>query len=322
MNKHKLHALYKSKHKHIGVFCDGLTRTVFQNDPKGTETHKCTNSHARNTCMHNLYTCTNTSKHISVVSARLTWGKLFQGIPEVTDTYTCTNRMQEAHTCTTCTCAQTHQNTSVSSVPDSQEEKFFKVSQEAAMLSTHCCEPVWKVLCKTSKKLPQGVRPWNCQMGADPARALQTHHNWSIAWGGRNAEGLEDLFEHRQTRASQHWLPEGKRSGERKWLTFYPLRLGIICLLPDQHCYGFAGNLSGKQLTDMVDGMHMDLPSTMTPSWAETENCKNSFTSVHRFSAQRLMCWSYGSKTVTSDAMWKRVLRQLQKHSAISWAKF
>ena len=44
---------------------------------------------------------------------------------------------------------------------------------------------------------------------------------WSAAWQGRGAQRLEELSQHGQARASEHWSPEGKRSGERKQPTFY-----------------------------------------------------------------------------------------------------
>ena len=39
-------------------------------------------------------------------------------------------------------------------------------------------------------------------------------HCWSTAWQGRNTEGLEELSEQGQSKASQHWLPDGKSSEE------------------------------------------------------------------------------------------------------------
>ena len=46
------------------------------------------------------------------------------------------------------------------------------------------------------------------------------YHIWPAAWQDRHSLRLEELSEHGQTRASQHWSPEGKRSGERKRPTF------------------------------------------------------------------------------------------------------
>ena len=56
------------------------------------------------------------------------------------------------------------------------------------------------------------------------------HHNWPTAWQGRDAHMLEECSDQGQTRASQHCLPEGKRSGERKRPVFQPWRSGRICL--------------------------------------------------------------------------------------------
>ena len=63
--------------------------------------------------------------------------------------------------------------------------------------------------------------------GNERADRLAKHsrcHILSAAWQGRGAPRLEEPSEHRQARASQHWSPEGKRSWERKWLTFHPFR--------------------------------------------------------------------------------------------------
>ena len=59
---------------------------------------------------------------------------------------------------------------------------------------------------------------------------------------GRCAQRLKELSEHEQARASQHWS-KGKRSGERKWLTFPPPSCGTICVQPDRHWHGFNGSL-------------------------------------------------------------------------------
>ena len=59
------------------------------------------------------------------------------------------------------------------------------------------------------------------------------------AWQGRGTQRLEELSEHGQARASQHWSPDGKRSGERKRPTFHPLRSRTVCVQPDKywHCF-------------------------------------------------------------------------------------
>ena len=51
------------------------------------------------------------------------------------------------------------------------------------------------------------------------------------------------VSERETERASQHWSPERKRSGERKRPTFHPPRSGTICVQPDKHCHCFGGNL-------------------------------------------------------------------------------
>ena len=66
---------------------------------------------------------------------------------------------------------------------------------------------------------------------------------WSVVWQGRGAPRLEELFQHGQARASQHWSSEGKRSEERKRPTFHPSRSGTICVQPDKHCHCFEGSL-------------------------------------------------------------------------------
>ena len=67
------------------------------------------------------------------------------------------------------------------------------------------------------------------------------HYNWSIAWQGRNAEGLEDLAEDGQTRASQHRSP-GKE-GSRKEVAYIPPPEVVNCLCSITHYFCFRGNL-------------------------------------------------------------------------------
>ena len=74
-------------------------------------------------------------------------------------------------------------------------------------------------------------------------RLVSTADIWSAAWQGRGAQRLEELSELGQARASQHWLPEEKRRGERKRLKFHPLRSGTICVQPDKHWHCFEGSL-------------------------------------------------------------------------------
>ena len=71
----------------------------------------------------------------------------------------------------------------------------------------------------------------------------QRYHIWSAAWQGRGAPRLEKLSEHGQARASQHWSPEGKRSGERKRPIFHPPRSRTICVHPGKYWHCFEGNL-------------------------------------------------------------------------------
>ena len=55
----------------------------------------------------------------------------------------------------------------------------------------------------------------------------------------------------------QHWPPEGKRSGERKWPTFHPPRSGAICAQPDPHWPCFESNPWGT--AERRSGAHMGL---------------------------------------------------------------
>ena len=79
----------------------------------------------------------------------------------------------------------------------------------------------------------------------------------SAAWQGRGAQRLEELSEHGQARASQHWSPEWKRSEERKRPTFHPPRSRTICVQPDQHWHCFEGNLG--ETAERRDGARMGL---------------------------------------------------------------
>ena len=56
--------------------------------------------------------------------------------------------------------------------------------------------------------------PWHAWVSEN--ERTDRHHIWSASWQGRGAQRLEELSEHGHPRASQHWSPEGKRSGERK----------------------------------------------------------------------------------------------------------
>ena len=85
------------------------------------------------------------------------------------------------------------------------------------------------------------------------------HWDWQrvAAWQGRDARRLEELFEHGQARASQHWSPEGKRSGERKRPIFHTPSSGMICVQPDKHWPCFEGNLG--ETGERWDGVRMGL---------------------------------------------------------------
>ena len=92
---------------------------------------------------------------------------------------------------------------------------------------------------------------------------------WSAAGQGRGAPRLEELSQHGQARASQHWPPEGKRSGERKRPTFHPQR-------PERSVFNQTniGTVSranlGRLLRDGAERVWA-FPSGAMPSWAETE---------------------------------------------------
>ena len=68
---------------------------------------------------------------------------------------------------------------------------------------------LWRLLwffcpgCDKNEKEPTEQTDWQ----------TEKNHNWPTAWQGRCAERLEKLSEW-QTRASQLWLPEGKRNSE------------------------------------------------------------------------------------------------------------
>ena len=64
-----------------------------------------------------------------------------------------------------------------------------------------------------------------------------------INWQAQQISHLEELSEHGQVRASQHWSTEGKQSGERKRSTFHPPRSRTICVLPGKYWHSFEGNL-------------------------------------------------------------------------------
>ena len=77
------------------------------------------------------------------------------------------------------------------------------------------------------------------------------------------------LSEHRQTTTSQHWSPEGKKSGNMKLLTFHPPKLGTICVQPDKHRH-FSRATLGRLLRGGTESAWA-FPSATMPSWAETE---------------------------------------------------
>ena len=95
------------------------------------------------------------------------------------------------------------------------------------------------------------------------------YHIWSAAWQGRGSPRLEELSQHGQARALQHWPPEGKRSGERKRRTFHPPRSRTICVQPGKYWHCSRATL-GRLLRDGAECVWAFL-STMMPSWAGTE---------------------------------------------------
>ena len=84
----------------------------------------------------------------------------------------------------------------------------------------------------------------------------------------RGARRLEELSEHGQARASQHWSPEGRRSGERKQPTFHPPRLGM--LFSTRQTLAISRARLGRLLRDGAECI-WTFPSATMPSWAESE---------------------------------------------------
>ena len=113
-------------------------------------------------------------------------------------------------------------------------------SGRAAPTSTQPCTIFgYKDFCgPTVLGMPESVG-MNGQMTGKHSR----YHIWSEAWQRRGAQRLEELSEHGQARASQHWSPDGKRSGKRKRPTFHPPRARTICVQPDKYWHCFEGNL-------------------------------------------------------------------------------
>ena len=89
------------------------------------------------------------------------------------------------------------------------------------------------------------------------------YHIWSAASQARVAQRLEELCEHGQARASQHWSPEGKRSGVRKRRTFHLPRSGTICVQPGEHWHCI------EETAERRGGARMGLPERCdaTFSW-------------------------------------------------------
>ena len=113
------------------------------------------------------------------------------------------------------------------------------------------------------------------------------YHIWSAAWQGRGALRLEELSQHGQARASQHWSPEGKRSGERKRPTFHHPRSRAICV--NQTNIGtFSRATLGRLLRDGAEHVWAFL-SVIMPSWAETETETLKIMSV-QFSLLNIIC--------------------------------
>ena len=91
---------------------------------------------------------------------------------------------------------------------------------------------------------------------------------WPLPFSTPLSFRLEELSEHGQARAAQHWSPEGKRSGERKRPTFHPP--GREQSVFNQANIGTVPRATlGRLLRDRAERMWA-LPSTTMPSWAET----------------------------------------------------
>ena len=91
-----------------------------------------------------------------------------------------------------------------------------QVSYVCVFVHWFCLSSVFCFLCIMC------AMPWSC-WGQREWMGRQTdkhsgHHEQSTTRQGRNAEKLEELSEHRQTRALQHWSPEGNKGGERNSL--------------------------------------------------------------------------------------------------------
>ena len=90
---------------------------------------------------------------------------------------------------------------------------------------------------------------------------------------------LKELSKLGQVRASRHWSPEGKRSGERKPLTFHLLKLGMICVQPDKHWHCFEGELG--ETAERWDRTHKSLSkpkdAILSRNW--NWNCKSVYRS-------------------------------------------
>ena len=55
----------------------------------------------------------------------------------------------------------------------------------------------------------------------------------AIGLAGQKCWEIKELSERERTRwSSQFWWPEG---GRRKWTAFHSQRVGVMCVLPDQH---------------------------------------------------------------------------------------
>ena len=66
-----------------------------------------------------------------------------------------------------------------------------------------------------------GQIDWQAWQTLQPVYSLARQKCWE-AW---------EILEHGESRALQHWLPEGHRIGKKKWWAFHPLRfLNNLCL--------------------------------------------------------------------------------------------
>ena len=77
--------------------------------------------------------------------------------------------------------------------------------------------PDWhRAMQSSAAKTSVDLLPQSCRSRREWRGKHSRHHIWSAARQGRGAQWFEELPEHGQASAPQHWSLEGKRSGERK----------------------------------------------------------------------------------------------------------